>query len=293
MTRVLPFASVTVKTLPYVASVRTRVLPDASVVVTSGRSLDEAPDEAGTRTWVMMEPLLPTLTLATAEAVVIVEPWEFVVVTATAGKVAEVVMVFPRELVVVKTCSTLVEAEACRAEVCEVTVLPCEFVVVRRTGTRTPPTPEEPMLEGPWDRVGAVMADDTLVMVLPAALVVVRVDAPEAAMAEETVTDDSMVLPREFVVVTAMTVGTMEVSSAEEEGAVVEPEDAAVEPTSDEPDACEETALDDNESDAAEDKEAEAADDNVDAPEDTAFELCPAEDRAEEGDSDDEAAALV
>ena len=89
-------------------------------------------------------------------------------------------------------------------------MLPWSFVVVKTTGTITPPTPEEPMLETE-ERVPAEIADETLVIVLPAESVVVT-DASDTETAEDTVIDDSTLLPAELVVVMATTVGVMDVT---------------------------------------------------------------------------------
>ena len=82
------------------------------MVVTSGRSLLAVPDEAGTRASVMIDPLLPTRTLATGDVVVTDEPAESVVTTRIAGKRADVVTVSPREFVVVNVWSTLTDADS-------------------------------------------------------------------------------------------------------------------------------------------------------------------------------------
>ena len=84
-------------------------------------------------------------------------------------------------------------------------------MVVRRTGRRTPLTVVEAALELP-DKVPAEIAEETLVMVLPAELVVVTETASDTEMADDAVTEDSTVLPSEFVVVIATTVGVMEVA---------------------------------------------------------------------------------
>lgn len=188
-------------------------------------------------------------------------------VTTTPGKREEVVMVSPRELVVVKVWSTVTEAEAWNAEVVITVLLPSAFVVERMTGISTPLTSVADTL-APDETVPAVIAAGVLVMVLPTELVVVTGAASDAEPADDTTTDDSTVLPSELVVVIAIVVGVMEVISPVDDGAADESVD---DPTSDELRPEDETTPDDV---------AEAPE--VDEPDDTMLELCSVEEDTED-----------
>lgn len=275
-------------TWPELTSLRTTVLPYWSVVVTSGKSLLEAPEVTGTAASVMTDPLFPTFTLATGDVEITVEPRELVVVTITPGKREAVVMVDPRELVVVKVCSTLTEAEASKAEVVITVLLPSAFVVESTTGISTPLTTVEDALFSD-EAVPAVIAAGVLVMVLPTELVVVTGAASVAEPADDTTTDDSTVLPSELVVVTATVVGVMEVISPVDIDAA---DESVVDPTSDELRPEGETTPED----VTEAPEADEPDDTMlelsSTEEDTEDELDPreeaAEEAAEEADSTEE-----
>lgn len=80
-----------------------------------------------------------TATLESGEVVVTGLPWASVLVMMAAGAMEEVVMVWPRELVVVRVTMTLVgAAPVSKAEVVWMTVLPLSSVDVIWTGMRTP-----------------------------------------------------------------------------------------------------------------------------------------------------------
>lgn len=137
----------------------------------------------------------PTFRVGTGEVVMIVEPWALVVVRTTPGKREDVVIVFPLELVVVYTASTLTDAEASKAEVVDTTMLPCALVLVMKTGRTTPLASETEAAVEEAERVPEEMTAPVLVVTLPAEFVLVAVVESGTESAEETVTLESTVLP--------------------------------------------------------------------------------------------------
>jgi cobalamin biosynthesis protein CobT len=225
--KVDPLASVAVITAPRVAPERTTLAPNWSVVVTTSVALVRRvlPLGTGASTELTTSPFWLTATLATGDVVETVEPRELVVTTTTPGKRAEVVIARPSELVVMKVCSTLTDADCWKAEVVSTTVLPWLFVLDRTTGTITPEAVEA------------------------------AAEVLEAAIWREAVAEVTMVLPAELVEVMATTVGSMELAaelSADDAAAELSEEAADEDATTDEP-RPEETAAE--EEDRAEESE--------------------------------------
>jgi len=110
--------------------------------------------------------------------------------------------------------------------VVERTALPSASVEDRTTGTSTPLISDELTLELA-DRVPAVIAAEVVVIELPAESVVVTGVTSETLAAEDTTTDDSTVLPSEFVVVIGTVVGAIDVIPFEE---VDEPPEVVLSP---------------------------------------------------------------
>jgi cobalamin biosynthesis protein CobT len=248
--KVDPLASVAVITAPRVAPERTTVAPDWSVVVTTSVALVRRvlPLGTGASTELTTSPFWLTATLATGDVVETVEPRELVVTTTTPGKRAEVVIARPSELVVVKVCSTLTDADCWKAEVVSTTVLPWLFVLDRTTGTITPEAVEA------------------------------AAEVLEAAIWREAVAEVTTVLPAELVEVMATTVGSMELAaelaaelSADDAAAELSEEAAIEDATTDEP-RPEETAAE--EEDRAEESEeaSEGEEEDCAAEEDAAAE---------------------
>lgn len=217
--KVDPLASVAVMTAPRVAPVRTTLAPNWSVVVTTSVALVRRvlPLGTGASTELTTSPFWLTATLATGDVVETVEPRELVVTTTTPGKRAEVVIARPSELVVVKVCSTLTDADCWKAEVVSTTVLPWLFVLDRITGTITPPA-----VEAGADEAAAELLD--------------------AAIWREAVAEVTIVLPAELVEVMATTVGSMELAaelapelSADDAAAELSEEATDEDATTDEP----------------------------------------------------------
>jgi cobalamin biosynthesis protein CobT len=202
----------------------------------------------GASTELTTSPFWLTATLATGDVVETVEPRELVVTTTTPGKRAEVVTARPSELVVVKVCSTLTDADCWKAEVVSTTVLPWLFVLDRTTGTITPEAVEA------------------------------AAEVLEAAIWREAVAEVTMVLPAELVEVMATTVGSMELAaelapelSADDAAAELSEEATDEDATTDEP-RPEETAAE--EEDRAEESEeaSEGEEEDCAAEEDAAAE---------------------
>ena len=173
------------------------------MVVTADIRDEPAEEAPAAGAEVMMLPPAAIRTLASGEVVTMVEPRESVRVSTAAGASDEVVIVLPWEFVVVIATSTLVGATLSKADVVCTTKLPAESVDEISIGTNTPLT--VPALNAALT-VPPVIAAGVLTTVLPAASVVVTGGGVDAAIVDSATTEETIVLPAASVVVKGIVV---------------------------------------------------------------------------------------